>query len=71
MNFFTNLFSGKTYTQMGDSTIINEDGKSFIKVGSTWLGDNGEYIQRQGQHLVNINTGTSDAWGDPFGETND
>jgi hypothetical protein len=65
MSFFTNLFSGKTYTEMGN-TIINQDGKSFVKIGSTWIGDEGEYIQRQGQHLVNINTGTSDAWGDPF-----
>jgi hypothetical protein len=65
MSFFTNLFSGKTYTDMGN-TIINEDGKSFIKVGSTWVGDQGEFIQRQGQHLININTGVSDAWGDPF-----
>jgi hypothetical protein len=65
MSFFTNLFSGKTYTEMGN-TIINEDGKSFVKVGSTWVGDQGEFIQRQGQHLININTGVSDAWGDPF-----
>ncbi len=67
MSFFTNLFSGKTYTQVGN-TIINEDNESFIKVGSTWFGENDEIIQRQGSHLVNINTGTSDAWGDPFGE---
>jgi hypothetical protein len=53
------------------NTIINEDGKSFVKVGSTWIGDQGEYIQRQGQHLVNLNTGTSDAWGDPFGAKNE
>jgi len=65
MSFFTNIFSGKTYTELGN-TIINEDGKSFVKVGSTWIGDQGEYIQRQGQHLVNISTGESDAWGDPF-----
>jgi hypothetical protein len=70
MSFFTNLFSGKTYTEMGN-TIINEDGKSFVKVGSTWIGDQGEYIQRQGQHLVNLNTGTSDVWGDPFGAKNE
>ena len=70
MSFFTNLFSGKTYTEMGN-TIINEDGKSFVKVGSTWIGDQGEYIQCQGQHLVNLNTGTSDAWGDPFGAKNE
>ena len=67
MSFFTNLFSGKTYTDLGN-TIINEDGKSFIKLGSTWIGDDGDFIQRQGQHMVNTNTGTSDAWGDPFGE---
>ena len=67
MSFFTNLFSGKTYTQVGN-TIINEDGKSFVKVGSTWIGDQGEYIQRQGQHLVNIETNISNAWGDPFGD---
>ena len=68
MSFFTNIFSGKTYTKMGENTIINEDGKSFIKAGSTWIGDDGAYIQRQGQHLVNLSTGTSDAWGDPFEE---
>ena len=70
MSFFTNIFSGKTYTELGN-TIINEDGKSFVKVGSTWIGDDGDFIQRQGQHLVNISTGTSDAWGDPFGDKND
>ena len=67
MRIFTNLFSGKTYTEMSN-TIFAEDGKSFTKVGSTWIGDQGEYIQRQGQHLVNLETGTSTAWGDPFGE---
>lgn len=67
MSFFTNIFSGRTYTEMGN-TIIDEDGKNFVKVGSTWIGDQGEYIQRQGQHLVNLETGTSTAWGDPFGE---
>ena len=67
MSFFTNLFSGKTYTEIGN-TIINEDGKSFVRLGSTWIGDEGEYIQRQGQHLINIETGVSDAWGDPFEE---
>jgi hypothetical protein len=70
MSFFTNLFSGKTYNEMGN-TIFNEDGKSFVKVGSTWIGDQGEYIQRQGQHLINIETGVSDAWGDPFGDTHE
>jgi hypothetical protein len=67
MSFFTNIFSGKTYTELGN-TIINEDGESFIKIGSNWIGGDGDFIQRQGQHLVNINTGTSDAWGDPFEE---
>ena len=70
MSFFTNIFSGKTYTELGN-TIINEDGKSFVKVGSTWVGNDGDFIQHQGQHLVNVSTGTSDAWGDPFGEKNE
>jgi hypothetical protein len=30
-----------------------------------------KYIQRQGQHWVNNHTGTSTAWGDPFGEDNE
>ena len=67
MSFFTNIFSGKTYNELGN-TIINEDGKSFVKLGSTWIGDDGDFIQRQGQHLFNTKTGVSDAFGDPFGD---
>jgi hypothetical protein len=67
MSIFTNIFSGKVYTEVSN-TIINQDGKSFVKVGSTWIGDKGEYIQRQGQNLINVQTGVSDAWGDPFKE---
>ena len=68
MSFFTNRFSGQTYTEMGPWLTNNDTGETFTKVGSTWIGSQGEYIQRQGQHWVNNHTGTSTAWGDPFGE---
>lgn len=66
MSFWTNLFSGKAYTKMG-STIIDQDGNSFTKVGNDWLSnDDNTLIQRQGNDLVNMNTGIRSSFGDPF-----
>jgi len=65
MGFFTNLFSGKVYNQTS-STITTTDGDLFIKSGDDWIGENGEFIQRQGSDLVNIETGVRSSFGDPF-----
>ena len=66
MSFWTNLFSGKTYTKMG-STIIDQDGKTFTKLGDNWLDNqNHNLIQRQGKDLVNLDTGVRSSFGDPF-----
>jgi flagellar basal body rod protein FlgG len=65
MGFFTNLFSGKVYNQT-NSTITTPDGDLYIKSGNSWIGENGELIQRQGTDLVNIETGVRSSFGDPF-----
>ena len=65
MSFWTNLFSGKVYTDLGN-TRIAEDGETFIKMGSQWIGENGNLIQRQGSEWVNLNTGVRSSFGDPF-----
>lgn len=65
MSFFTNIFSGKVYSKMGNS-IITEDGDTFVKMGNDWIGNDGEFIQRQGNDLVNLETGTRSSFGDVF-----
>jgi hypothetical protein len=65
MGFFTNLFSGKVYNQTS-STITTPDGNMFIKSGNNWVGENGEWIQKQGTDLVNMETGVRSSFGDPF-----
>lgn len=65
MGFFTNIFSGKTYTQTS-RTITTPDGDLFIKSGENWIGENGEFIQKQGNDLVNMETGVRSSFGDPF-----
>lgn len=66
MSFWTNLFSGKTYSRMG-STIVDQDGKTFTKIGDNWLDNqNHNLIQRQGKDLVNLDTGVRSSFGDPF-----
>lgn len=65
MSFFTNLFSGKLYTRMGN-TIVDEDGNLFTKTGDQWIGRGDEIIQRQGTDLMNLKTGMRSNFGDPF-----
>lgn len=67
MSFWTNLFSGRLYTQT-DSTIQRDDGKMFYKSGNLWIDDEGTIVQQSGDNLMNINTGISSRWGDPFGD---
>lgn len=65
MSFFTNLFSGKVYTDIGN-TRIDEDGETFIKMGNQWIGENGNLIQKQGNDWVNLQTGVRSSFADPF-----
>ena len=65
MGFFTNIFSGKSYTQTS-STIISEDGDVFVKAGSQWMNEDGDLIQKQSNDWVNIETGVRSSYGDPF-----
>lgn len=67
MSFWTNLFSGIFYTKT-DNTIMREDGKMFYKSGDVWVDDESSLIQDQGDQLINLNTGVSSKWGDPFGD---
>ncbi len=65
MTFVTNMFSGRVYTET-KRTLTTQEGDLFIKSGDDWIGGNGEFIQKQGNDLVNIETGVRSSFGDPF-----
>ena len=65
MGFFTNLFSGKVYNDVGNMRAA-QDGETFMKMGNQWIGDNGNLIQKQGNDWVNLETGVRSSFGDPF-----
>ena len=67
MSFWTNLFSGHFYTKTG-STIQRDDGKTYYKSGDMWIDDESNMVQDRGDQLMNLNTGVSSKWGDPFGD---
>ena len=58
-------FSGKLYTETGMMR-LSEDGRVFTKVGDNYITPDGEMIIKQGDHLLNIRTGISSNFGDPF-----
>lgn len=65
MNWFFNIFSGRTYTQTND-LMTSDEGKTYTKVGNDWLSEEGEYIRRDNFGYTNTQTGVSSNWGDPF-----
>lgn len=65
--FKTNIFSGETYWE-DKNTKISTSGNIFTKSGSTWLGSNGEQIQKIGNQEMNLRTGVMSSFGDPFKE---
>lgn len=65
MGFWTSIFSGRTYTKTGN-LIQDDEGHTFIQCGDNWYGDNGDVVQKQGNGLMNLNTGVQSSWGDPF-----
>ena len=66
----TNIFSGHTYTTTGNIK-TSDTGETFVKTGDTWFGRNGSVIQKQGNDLVNLQTGVRSSFGDPFMEDED
>lgn len=66
MSFWTNIFSGDSYSKIGN-TIIDQHGRTFSKAGDGWIAnDNGALIQKQGNEWVNLKTGIRSSFDDPF-----
>lgn len=65
--FRTDIFSGKTYFETKNYK-TSDDGTLFTRMGNTWLGSNGQQIEKVGDQLVNTKTGVMSSWGDPFKE---
>jgi len=62
-----NKFSGHVYTDMGNMKQSNT-GDIYMKCGNSWIGSNGEVIQIRNNDLLNLKTGVSSNFGDPFKE---
>ena len=62
-----NKFSGHVYTEMGNTKQSNT-GDIYMKCGNSWIGSNGEVIQIRNNDLLNLKTGVSSTFGDPFKE---
>ena len=69
MKFIWNWFSGKTYTDTGN-TIIDEDGSTFMKIPGGYVAEDGTLIQKVGQHFVNTATGDWSVNTDVFDRNN-
>lgn len=66
--FKINIFSGRTYYET-ESMKVSDNGNTFTKMGSTWVGNNGQVIQEFNSQLLNTETGVMSSWGDPFKES--
>jgi len=62
-----NPFSGNIYIETGNMKQSNE-GPVFMKCGNSWVGGDGQIIQIREDDLLNITTGISSNFGDPFKE---
>jgi hypothetical protein len=62
------LFSGHVYTETGNFK-QSDTGDTFVKCGDMWLGQHGEVIQQRSNDLLNLHTGISSTFGDPFKES--
>lgn len=59
------MLSGRVYTETENFKQSNT-GDTFVKCGDAWFGEHGEMIQQRGNELVNLHTGISSTFGDPF-----
>jgi hypothetical protein len=66
MSFFTNLFSGNSYTTLGSTLINNDTDQVFHKIGSNYISDDGTIVNQLGSQLINQDTNVSSSFGDPF-----
>ena len=66
MSFFTNLFSGDSYTKLGSTLINNDTDQVFYKLGSNYISDDGTIVTQLGSQLINQETNVSSHFGDPF-----
>jgi len=71
MSFFTNLFSGNSYTKLGSTLINNDTDQTFQKLGSNYIGDDGTIVTSLGSQLINQDTNVSSSFGDPFAKPNE
>ena len=61
------IFSGRVYVETENFKQSNT-GETFVKCGDSWFGQHGQMIQQRGDDFVNIHTGVSSTFGDPFEE---
>jgi hypothetical protein len=61
------IFSGHVYTET-DNFKQSDTGDTFTKCGSMWFGQHGQVIQQRDNDLLNLRTGISSTFGDPFEE---
>jgi hypothetical protein len=61
------IFSGRVYVE-AENFKQSTTGETFIKCGDTWFGQHGQMIQQRTDDLLNLNTGISSNFGDPFQE---
>jgi len=62
-----NPFSGNVYVET-ENMKQSSEGSVFLKCGDSWIGGDGQIIQVRDDELVNITTGISSTFGDPFKE---
>ena len=61
------IFSGRVYTE-AENFKQSSNGDTFTKCGDMWFGQHGEVINQRENEAVNLSTGVSSTWGDPFKE---
>lgn len=61
------IFSGRVYTQT-ENFKQSDTGETFMRCGDTWFGHHGQVIQQRDDEFVNLHTGISSKFGDPFME---
>jgi hypothetical protein len=59
------IFSGRVYTQT-ENFKQSDTGETFMRCGDTWFGHHGQIIQQRDDEFLNIGTGISSKFGDPF-----
>ena len=60
-------FSGHVYFTSGN-TKISDTGEVFVRTGNNYVSENGDFIKKVSNGYMNLSTGISSTFGDPFGD---